>query len=506
MKKISAFTTILLITAMLLGMVTGCADSGKPTTAQTKPSAVDTLPSTAVPTVPVATTQPTVPTEPVAPTQPTDVFPEELKGNVYLGWKDVGFCEKMTGKMMITIVFLSDTVSKWNQSGIDAAKASFDKELPKLETEAAQYGASLDVQITYLESKIGMAYDENDPKMMWLMYAMMEHGLNRALNSPDYLESHYQVDSAPVVFVLNQEGRAYARNSGGDSRFEYVVMFSSELKALRHELCHIYGAVDFYLPQETMDAAEQYLSNSIMLNGTTGIVDGFTAYLIGWTDKLTEEAEAFLRATNHITPEYLNQAMQGDQLTGYGTKVFENAVYVGYMVKGVPHGEGTCTWNDGGVYVGNWDNGFRNGYGEMTEANGSVYKGEWKNGKYHGKGTLIYAGGKQSYTGDWVNNVMQGKGKFVWATGEVYEGDWTNNLQNGQGTITWTDGSSYTGAWVKGKRTGYGVMTYASGDRYEGEFMNGKRTGTGTLYYADGSSVTGTWLNNELVEETPEQP
>ena len=500
MKRNTVYIATLLAVAMLLCIVTGCEGNPNPSGTLPEPSTSQTLPSTAAPTVPVVTTQPTVPTEPTQPTAPKDVFPEELRNNVYLDWKDSGYCKAMTGKMMVTIVFLSDTVSKWDNNGIQAAKAAFDKDLPKLEEDAAQYGETLDLQITYLETKIGMAYDESDPRLMWAMYALMEHGLNRAMTTPGYLDAYYGVDSAPVIFVLNQEGRAYAKTSNGEERFEYVVMFSSELAAIRHELCHVYGAVDFYMPQETMDAAEQFLSDSIMLEGTTGIVDGFTAYLMGWTEKLTPEAEAFLRATNHITEEILNQAMQGDQLTGYGTKVFENATYTGYMVKGVPHGEGTCTWNSGGVYVGHWENGVRNGYGEMQEVNGNVYKGEWKNGKYHGEGTLIYAGGKQSYTGDWVNGVMQGKGKFIWASGEIYEGDWTNNQQNGQGTITWTDGSTYTGAWVKGKRTGYGVMNYASGERYEGEFLNNKRHGEGTYYYTDGTSVTGTWVNDKLEE------
>jgi hypothetical protein len=37
-----------------------------------------------------------------------------------------------------------------------------------------------------------------------------------------------------------------------------------------------------------------------MLSSTLGVVDGLTAYLIGWTDNLSPKATAFLEATKHI--------------------------------------------------------------------------------------------------------------------------------------------------------------------------------------------------------------
>ena len=501
-KNLRIFAAICAVGALL----TACAASGAstppasvPTTAQTPTSTV--VPPTSIPTQP--TTVPTQPpTEPTVPTEPgPEPFPKELENNVYLGMMGTGFCEEMTGTMMVTIVFLSDSISSWDTASIAAAKEQFDQDLPKLESNAETYGAQLDVQITYLESKILQAQDKSDASLFWAKSALDKHGIGKGIKDATYLENHYNADSAPVVFVLNREGRAYAvTTTDASDTFEYVVMYSSALTSIRHELCHLHGAMDFYFPQETVEASNQYLSNSIMLESVNGIVDELTAYVIGWTDTLLPNAEAFLRATNHITQEYLEQTNQENMMTGYGTKRFDGCTYTGYMLAGMPHGEGTCVWDVGVVYTGSWVNGLRSGYGEQTEPSGTVYKGQWVNDVIQGEGTLYYSDGKQVYTGQFENGLPHGQGTRTFANGDVYSGQWKNGIRDGEGTYTWATGEVYTGAWVNGKRTGYGVLTYANGSRYEGEFKDDKRHGQGTYYDANGNVTEGVWNNDVLTK------
>lgn len=544
-KSISVKIARLLILPMVLAcFLAGCT---QPIVGSSNPTGQ--LPTTTSPTIAPTTTLPTtipgtLPTEPpvaptvpvVPPTEPSspeqDQFPEELKNNVYLRWMNTGFCEEMTGSMMITVIFLSDAVSAWTPSEVASMKETLDQDIPKLATEAAGYGAQLDINVTYMESKIGIAYDENDPSRMWARYSLMSLGLAQAFTNASFLENRYQVDSAPVVYILNREGRAFASTVSGGSQFEYVLMYSSEPGAIRHELCHVFGAIDFYLPQETLDAAETYMPESLMLNSRNGVVDELTAFLIGWTDRLGEKAEEFLRATNHITEEYLMESIKGDQLTGYGTKRFEDCTYTGNMVSGMPHGEGTCIWDNGTEYTGSWEHGQMHGYGEISKPDGYSYKGQWKDSQYDGEGTLVYPGGKETYTGqfrkglrhgqgthhfangdtytgEWSGGIWHGQGTYTWKTGEVYEGQWSMAIRHGKGTMTWPDGSYYTGDWASGKRNGQGVLYYASsGSRYEGEFKNDKRHGTGMLYMADGTVKKGRWENDKLVEEynEPETP
>ena len=482
------------------------------------------------PTVPVEPTEPTDPTEPTEPVEPEDdgKLPEDMQNHVYLQWMNSGFCETMIGNVNIVVVFVSDTVSSWDADSIAAVKASFDQDPAKLEAEAAGYGAKLDVQLTYIETKITENYDSTDTNAYWAQAALNKAGLGMGYYKDHYIENYYKVDAAPVVFVINQEGRAYAATTSGGSQFEYAVIFASEVGALRHEVLHMFGALDFYVPQETAEAANTFLPESIMINSRTGTVDELTAYLVGWTDRVGPKAKAFLQATSHITREYLEESIKGDHITGYGTKRFADCTYTGYMVRGVPHGEGVCTWDNGMVYTGTWENGLMSGYGELVGNNGYSYKGQWKDNQYNGTGTLVYTGGKETYTGEfldglrhgkgvhcfsngdvydgeWVKGIWTGTGKYTWSSGEVYEGEWSNALRHGQGTMTWKNGATYTGEWKNGKCNGYGVMTYADGSRYEGEFKNDKRHGDGTYYYTDGSSQTGRWENDKLVEEKNEE-
>lgn len=453
----------------------------------TKPSMKPTEPPTQPPTEPP--TQP--PTEPVD----TNPVPVELRENLYLNAMGDGYCEEMTGDMMITVIFLNDTISSWDKAGISAAKKQFNSDMTRLEQDAASYGAQLDVQITYLESTISYAYDRNDSIAAWAYSALNKVGLGDAYSDQTELEAYYSVDNAPVVFVLNREGRAYAMSYSAGNGLEYAVLFGSEPTAFRHELSHIFGAKDFYFPEETIEAADTYLTNSIMMDSAEGTVDPLTAFLIGWTDELHPNAEAFLQATNHITEEYLEQMREQDQLTGYGTKKFQNGnVYTGYMEFGVPHGQGTLTETDGTVTTGTFVQGNITGYAETTRRNGYSYKGYWKDNKPHGTGTAVYAGG-DTYTGDFANGDRHGTGTYTWTDGSYYTGDWVEGERTGQGTLHSSDGTVYTGGFKKGEYSGYGEITTKSGYSYKGNFKNGRYNGTGTAVYNGGDTYTGDFVD-----------
>ena len=79
-------------------------------------------------------------------------------------------------------------------------------------------------------------------------------------------------------------------------------------------------------------------------------------------------------------------------LTGCKSVVKETIVYpnggkyVGEIVSGEPHGQGTFTLPDGAKYVGEWKNGDWNGQGTWIERDGIKYVGEFKNGRVHGQG------------------------------------------------------------------------------------------------------------------------
>ena len=59
---------------------------------------------------------------------------------------------------------------------------------------------------------------------------------------------------------------------------------------------------------------------------------------------------------------------------------YDKGDYVGEVKDGLPHGQGTCTYDDGTVYVGEWANGLYNGHGTLTFPYGIEMKGTFKDG------------------------------------------------------------------------------------------------------------------------------
>ena len=54
-------------------------------------------------------------------------------------------------------------------------------------------------------------------------------------------------------------------------------------------------------------------------------------------------------------------------------------IYAGETYKGIPHGVGKMTWNDGDVYKGDFVNGVRHGLGEFTYADKTKLTGQFEN-------------------------------------------------------------------------------------------------------------------------------
>lgn len=115
-------------------------------------------------------------------------------------------------------------------------------------------------------------------------------------------------------------------------------------------------------------------------------------------------------------------------LSNYVNMKYENGErYEGQVYKGLKHGRGLYTWQDGTVYLGNWSNDLEHGYGEKLFANGDVYRGNWKNGSFHAHGT------------------------YIWKSGQIYEGQWEDGFENGYGSKTTSNGVKTRGFWTYGE-------------------------------------------------------
>lgn len=524
---------------------------------------VSTGPQNSIPqqSIPSATT-PVGTNPPVTNPPQVDIYPsvpEELRNHVYLNYRKWQHYRKLTGKVAITVIFVSNPEGSWSDGEISNVKNDLQSAVSRITSDAASYGAQVNISTHYktVSTSVKIVDGKTDE---WVKSALSAAGLPELNKLISGLESAYGVDSAPVFFVANHGGRAHAQPS-----YRYSVLYE-DAHAFYHELSHLYGARDFYFPDDVEKLTETYIPNSIMVNSSEGVMEDFTAYLIGWTDSLTPNAMGFLQSTAYLTQEYLATEKEKDSYTGYvtdfplgkgtytgylidgmrhgqGKHIFEDGsvwegtfvygplegygkiitesgnVMEGNFVKSSLHGQGTYTWASGAKYVGQWVNGKQSGQGTWTGNTGNTYTGGFLNGNFHGQGTYkwadggSYTGGYDNgnrsgqgtmvysdgsvYVGQWVDGMRSGQGKLTTATGNTYTGGFLNNTFHGQGTYKWATGGSYTGEYDNGNRSGQGIMVYSDGDIYDGQWLNDKRHGTGTYKWIEGSSYTGDFVENE---------
>lgn len=117
------------------------------------------------------------------------------------------------------------------------------------------------------------------------------------------------------IFVLRRRGTSYAGPSRDKSRNPgrpetLALYWDLRHSALMHEILHLFGAVDFYIPYKVEAAAKRYFPDSVMLDGANLGIDPLTQYLVGWRDDLTPEAQAMLDATRDVTEEEVDQARE----------------------------------------------------------------------------------------------------------------------------------------------------------------------------------------------------
>jgi hypothetical protein len=96
--------------------------------------------------------------------------------------------------------------------------------------------------------------------------------------------------------------------------------------------------------------------------------------------------------------------------------------YTGFILNGLPHGQGLAKYENGDVYEGNWKDGKIHGMGIYTWPDGSFYNGEWKDGEIHGMGIYTWPDGS-FYNGEWKDDARHGMGAEYDANGKlIYAG------------------------------------------------------------------------------------
>ena len=310
---------------------------------------------------------------------------KKIVKDYFLESKGIGNCDVLTGEVLVKVVLVDDALSQWNEQDVEGFKNTMESGTKRLTGEAERYGANVNIELEYIPCKIDVSIQESDDWYGKVYSAANLEG--EELTAKD--------KKKPLVLALNQDGRSGAYPL---SYPEYLILYSEYdvENSYIHELLHLFGAEDFYYHEGMSKLADRYLPQSIMNTPSLNddlVVDDFTAYLVGWSDEVSEETKAFLAEVDKIPEIELNRSKANDARGGnvidyeiYG------GLYTGELLNGMPHGYGKLVWD----------------YGDMYQD----YEGEWRNGMYHGHGkeTLI---NKSSQT----HMVREG----IWEIGELIE-------------------------------------------------------------------------------------
>ena len=382
-------------------------------------------------------------------------------GHILSDMRMGGTCQTLRGDVELAVVMVTVGDNGWSSVDSSSLRNTIRSAITTLESDAAAYGAQLNITPRFYRGQ-GSADTEAD------------HWVIDVLSTVPQLAEQPLADwfNTPLLLCLNFDGRSYAVPGYARTSPEYVVYYMDHSPdTIRHERLHLYGAEDYYFHPELEAAAREHFTKSVMLDAAPGDpVDSFTAWLVGWTLQLDENATAFLQATAHLTDSTLDDARSADQQTGTGVFEWDSSTYYGDVTDGIANGAGYIVWDNGERYVGDWV------WNDMT-----------------GYGTYIWPDG-ECYTGSYQDDLFHGAGTFSWADGESYTGAYVRDQRTGTGTYTWPDGSCYTGEFANDQPTGRGMISYADGSFYIGGVFCGRRNGQGTLYHTDGTEQTGLWL------------
>lgn len=208
-------------------------------------------------------------------------------------------------KVVSCDVYYTDSVGQWDAESVSQLQTTLQASGQDIIAEAAAYQVDLSFSFHYYNAQMTGDICSGDYSNDWQDPALKSAGLPSLNQLHNYLVQTHSAKEAPVVFVFNKTGRAYASNGAN----EFFVLFAKEKNnSFQHELSHVFGEKDYYYPAEVKTLASGCFSDSVMNKGKTA--DSLTAYLIGWTDTVTDNALQFLQSTNSLTSEYMRQEIK----------------------------------------------------------------------------------------------------------------------------------------------------------------------------------------------------
>ncbi len=207
----------------------------------------------------------------------------------------------MRGHVLCSVIYLHHESTRWRESEKQRFRDTLSEVTTLLESEASKEGVEL--RFTVKEGElICNASPAERPKGLEDALAK-KHGYETAIKYADYLKKMYRADDILLIIVRNEPIWEYA--TPNPNLGACFVSQSSRAPALMHEILHLYGIKDLYIPA-IKDIAEYCFGDSAMstcLELGPQSIDPLARHLLGWKEQPGPVASWFLDQTQNITHE-----------------------------------------------------------------------------------------------------------------------------------------------------------------------------------------------------------
>ena len=240
-------------------------------------------------------------------------LPRSSEGHATSSWRDQGSARELQGLVCIEHVFVDDSTSTWTvPRRLDSLDAS-SMALADLKKKANAIGVSLDWRETQSSYTAPKEIPVEVREHAWTAAAVRQSATKERRFLPLTRCPVRDCDEQLAILHVMKPGRSYALPSvaSRDAGMERVVMFqryveiqyygeespvegagievSERPSAFVHEVLHVFGAQDMYIPEARRLVATERYPDEVMLRGHGALKDlsisDYTAYHIGWSDK-----------------------------------------------------------------------------------------------------------------------------------------------------------------------------------------------------------------------------
>ncbi len=219
---------------------------------------------------------------------------------------DEGTNGRLEGDITLVCIFADDTESSWKRA--DAVKYTNEYIIPAMEfveNEADAYGIDLNIEVEREYADIGYALADDADDMAFEIKPVSQYmGYSYEWEMYTAMKEEYGTEIAFMI-VVNKDGRGhtfrsdmYYRTDTGIFLTEFAIVYGPDYtrnfaRTVAHEFLHLFGADDYYEPEDRQRIASAAVPNDIMLCGYDRLEDNeisdITAFTLGWIDTPPEE-------------------------------------------------------------------------------------------------------------------------------------------------------------------------------------------------------------------------